>query len=300
MDFDSNALRVFCSVFEHKSFSLAARQLGVSQPSVSQMVSRLEAKLDNLLFERAGHAILPTRLAQDLHQFAAKWLEDLDGFDGRLQEAKAIPKGLVRLAKPESCLWTPYYQAILRMLGELTEVRIDIDIKTNDEILAGVAADRYDFGFIVGEKLSTELRFEKFSEEHYVAVQSRQLKQRPSFERGAELRLITYPGWETFFHLWAGHHGLSKRHLNVVSVVNVGNLAGAIEAVAQGAGAAVMPLQCVRKPLADKIVSNLDPGKTAAHSPVYLIRRGAYRLPARAEAVLEKLRAASKVSVRTP
>lgn len=67
---DFKQLETFLKVAETRSFAAAARQLGVSQPAVSQTISRLEDILGGDLFERRrgapvslspiGHAILPS------------------------------------------------------------------------------------------------------------------------------------------------------------------------------------------------------------------------------------------------
>lgn len=294
MDYDSNALRIFCRVFETKNFSLAAKELGLSQPSVSQMIARLEEKLGNLLFERIGRTIAPTRLANDLYRFSIDWLERLDSFTQHLQNDEVSTKGRVRFAKPESCLWTPQYAAILKQLGDLKEISIDIDIVENDKIISGVLEDRYDFGFIVGERLSSELRFETFGEESYVAVQSAVIRNKPSFAKGETLRVVTYPGWETYFKIWINHHGLLKtaKTWEIHPVVNVGSLAGALKAVSQGAAFSVLPLQCISDSLKQKELTLIDPvsSKTYASSPVYLVKRRSYLFPSRVELVVKKLR----------
>jgi len=47
-------LRVFLAVVDVMSFSAAARQLGVSQPAVSQQIRALEDMLETRLFNRIG------------------------------------------------------------------------------------------------------------------------------------------------------------------------------------------------------------------------------------------------------
>jgi len=291
MDLDSNSLRMFEVAYELRSFSKAAATLKVSQPSVSQMIARLEGKLGNLLFERVGHSIVPTQLAQDLHQFASSWLDSLDTFWNQLQETTGSAKGLVRFAKPESCLWTEHYQAILRQLTNLKDIRIDIDIATTEEIVGGVLKDQYDFGFIVGDKISPDLRFEKFSEEEYVAVQASSIKGRCSFDGKSSVRIVTYPGWEHYFDIWAAFHRIPKSvRSKLVPVVNVGNIAGAIEAMIQGAGVTILPGQCVRTELQSKRCLVIDPENARAKSPVYLVKRRNYSPPTRVKVILEKLK----------
>ena len=67
---DFNQLETFLKVAETRSFAAAARQLGVSQPAVSQTIARLEELYGGDLFERRrgapvaltpiGRAVLPT------------------------------------------------------------------------------------------------------------------------------------------------------------------------------------------------------------------------------------------------
>ncbi|WP_334310070.1 LysR family transcriptional regulator, partial [Clostridioides difficile] len=44
--------KVFNAVVNNKSFSLAAKELFMSQPAVSQSIKQLEEQLDTLLFYR--------------------------------------------------------------------------------------------------------------------------------------------------------------------------------------------------------------------------------------------------------
>lgn len=65
---DIASIRAFLSVAEHKSFSLAAESLKLTQPAVSKRIASLEDNLSERLFDRigrkvilteAGHTILP-------------------------------------------------------------------------------------------------------------------------------------------------------------------------------------------------------------------------------------------------
>jgi DNA-binding transcriptional LysR family regulator len=78
-DLDLNLLRLFDAVWRNRSVSLAAQQLGLSQPAASQGLARLRAVLGDALFERSGAGVRPTpradRLAQAV-QLALATLED--------------------------------------------------------------------------------------------------------------------------------------------------------------------------------------------------------------------------------
>jgi DNA-binding transcriptional LysR family regulator len=78
-DLDLNLLRLFDAVWRTRSVSLAAQQLGMSQPAASQGLARLRAVLGDALFERSGAGVRPTpradRLAQAV-QLALATIED--------------------------------------------------------------------------------------------------------------------------------------------------------------------------------------------------------------------------------
>lgn len=67
-DLDLNLLRLFDAVWRARSVSLAAEQLGMSQPAASQGLARLRAVLGDALFERSGSGVRPTPRADRLAQ----------------------------------------------------------------------------------------------------------------------------------------------------------------------------------------------------------------------------------------
>lgn len=67
MALTSSRVRAVNAVFESGNFSAAARRLGVSQPSIAQLVRDLEAEFDVRLFERHGHNLVATSLCRQLY-----------------------------------------------------------------------------------------------------------------------------------------------------------------------------------------------------------------------------------------
>lgn len=64
--FDWTQARAFLATAETGSLSKAARQLGLTQPTLSRQVAALEADLGVLLFERLGRALVLTPTGRDL------------------------------------------------------------------------------------------------------------------------------------------------------------------------------------------------------------------------------------------
>src|SRR5215210_5750940 len=71
---DTRQLAAFCAVVERKSFSQAARRLGVSQPAVSLQIRSLEERLGRQLLDRSGRRVEPTDAGRRLYRSAQRML----------------------------------------------------------------------------------------------------------------------------------------------------------------------------------------------------------------------------------
>jgi DNA-binding transcriptional LysR family regulator len=71
---DTRQLASFCAVVDHESFSLAAEQLGVTQPAVSLQIRSLEKRLGRRLLDRSGRRVEPTEAGLRLYRSAQRML----------------------------------------------------------------------------------------------------------------------------------------------------------------------------------------------------------------------------------
>jgi DNA-binding transcriptional LysR family regulator len=83
---------VFEEVARARSFTLAARNLGLSQPSVSRAVAALEAHLGTPLIERQGRALRLTRAGEATFASARRVREELDALGAKIGHDRA-PRG---------------------------------------------------------------------------------------------------------------------------------------------------------------------------------------------------------------
>ncbi len=72
---DFKQLSIFVSVVDHNSFSLAAIDQGISQPTVSLQIKQLEEELDTPLFIRSTRELKLTDKGRELYIEAKKMLE---------------------------------------------------------------------------------------------------------------------------------------------------------------------------------------------------------------------------------
>lgn len=81
MVLDDQRLRIFDAVARERSFTGAARRLGLSQSAVSQCIADLEKRSGCVLFDRQRGAVTLTPRGETFRLFAARILkayEDLD------------------------------------------------------------------------------------------------------------------------------------------------------------------------------------------------------------------------------
>jgi len=81
-----SALQLFCRVAQTGSFTAAGKEIGLSQPSVSRIISNLEKELGAALFVRSTHAV-------SLTEAGAEYFERVDPLLSALEEANHMVRG---------------------------------------------------------------------------------------------------------------------------------------------------------------------------------------------------------------
>ena len=97
---DLNDLLFFAAVVEHRSFSAAARLLGVPKSRVSRRVAVLEERLGVRLIERSTRRINITEVGQQVYKHARAAIEEADAIEDAVSRIRSEPRGLVRISCP--------------------------------------------------------------------------------------------------------------------------------------------------------------------------------------------------------
>jgi LysR family hydrogen peroxide-inducible transcriptional activator len=129
-------LRYFCAVADTGSFSRAAEQSHVSQPSLSQQILKLEDELGARLFDRLGRSVRLTELGKTFLPRARAVLRELEAARGDVVEGKDSVSGSVAvgaiptvapylLPRVLSSFSRKFSQAQLTVIEEITPVLLD-------------------------------------------------------------------------------------------------------------------------------------------------------------------------------
>jgi DNA-binding transcriptional LysR family regulator len=95
---DIAALKAFVTVAETGSFSIAARQLFLTQPAISKRIAALERELKTPLFDRIGHRILLTEAGNALLLKARHILDEIEESRRMVVNLSGLISGPLHLA----------------------------------------------------------------------------------------------------------------------------------------------------------------------------------------------------------
>jgi LysR family hydrogen peroxide-inducible transcriptional activator len=109
-------LRYFCAIIRAGSFTRAAEQLGIAQPSLSQQIKKLEKDLGTKLFERLGRSVRLTSSGEGLHQMALGILQQVAEAESRIA---ALSEGYDSLRVGVIPTIMPYF--IARKIGDFLQ-----------------------------------------------------------------------------------------------------------------------------------------------------------------------------------
>lgn len=103
---DLSQLETFMAVAEERSFSRAAARLHRTQSAVSQVIRKLEAEMDEILFDRAARDATLTAAGEVLREYAERLLNLRGEAATALADLRSLHRGRLNLAANEyTCLY---------------------------------------------------------------------------------------------------------------------------------------------------------------------------------------------------
>ena len=234
-------LKVFEAVARNLSFTRAAEELYLTQPTVSIQIKQLSDIVGQPLLEQIGKRIFLTDAGRELLRVCRDIFENLDRFEMLMSDMKGVKAGKLRLA----VITTAKY-FVPRLLGVFCQryPGIDVTLKvTNRERVLQRMADNQDDLYVLGQPPEQmDVEFESFLENplivlapgnHPLAGQKNIPPQRLTEEQflmrepGSGIRLAT----EEFF---------AARGLKLKVRMELGSNEAIKQAVAGGLGLAVL------------------------------------------------------------
>ncbi len=143
-------LEIFVKVAEQHSFTLAARQLGITQSAVSHALKCLEQHWNVSLFSREQGAIALTHIGQQLLLHAKEVLNTTQIMQQEVNAAHGIQQGTLRIGSFGSSSSIHLLPELLKAYRErYPHIEIFVEEGTDAEVSQWIAERQVDVGFAV-------------------------------------------------------------------------------------------------------------------------------------------------------
>jgi DNA-binding transcriptional LysR family regulator len=121
-----NQLRVFWAVAHSDSLTRAAKQLGVTQPALSQQLAKLENSLGGQLFDRVNNQLLLTDAGRFLLRKAEIVLAEIDEAEAGLAEYSMGRKRRISVGALASVARTIIPEAYRQAVELVPDLELDL------------------------------------------------------------------------------------------------------------------------------------------------------------------------------
>lgn len=259
-------LRAFCLVYRRQSYASAARDLGLSVPTVWEQVRMVEQQYGEPLLERQGRRIRPTPMADLLHGVLQPLLSGFDStFDLVQEQAGEAPRTLTLVTGVRMMLED--LGPALRSFQTLhPQVVLQIAHGDDREAERRVAEESADLGLLLeprAGKVGASLTVEPAYEIEYLVV----MAPRDPLGRRRNLRLVDLASRP----LIVGHSGTHGRQMLEEALHREG-LGGRMNVAVETDNSAFI-MACVRAGMGVGIVAGQEHGFLARGLQVRSLRR---------------------------
>ncbi|HXH29406.1 MAG TPA: LysR family transcriptional regulator [Bacteriovoracaceae bacterium] len=218
-----NNLLVFTAVFRSNSMTLAAKELGMTQPGVTQHIKNLENLLNVEFFHRVGKKLIPTKEAEILFEGLGQPLETIDLALYKITQKDRLFAGSVKIGVPIEFGNTMVLPKLAKIRSRFQDVQFYITYGLPHELNTLLVEGKLDFAFIdqyqVNPALTTEIVFREnlilcCSREYY-GLAGQYKKERKFFEA---LNYVAYQPGEPIVRNWLDRaFGFKKMNLKVAA-----------------------------------------------------------------------------------
>ncbi|HEX4771458.1 MAG TPA: LysR family transcriptional regulator [Bryobacteraceae bacterium] len=164
---DLSALSAFLAVAEERSFTRAAKRLGVSPSAMSHAMRALEEGIGVRLLSRTTRSVAPTNAGQDL---VARLRPALTEVEEALQQVSGLskkPAGRVRLLVPRLAAGSVLAPKLGQFAHDYPDILLDV---TTDDSRIDIVAEGFDAGIHFGEYIEKDMIAVRVSPDHKPAI----------------------------------------------------------------------------------------------------------------------------------
>ena len=140
--------RVFYQAAVAGSITLAAEQLCISQPAVSQAVRHLEGELGTKLFLRTPKGVRLTREGEMLYVYVKRGIESIRDGEEMLKQLKCLDTGVIRIGASDMTLQFYLLPYLEQFHEQYPKIKVMVSNGPTPETIDALENGGIDFGIV--------------------------------------------------------------------------------------------------------------------------------------------------------
>jgi DNA-binding transcriptional LysR family regulator len=232
-------MEVFARVVETGSFSAAARDLKLGQPSISKTIAALEERLGVRLLVRSTRQLAPTEAGTTFYERTLRAITEANEADAAAQGAGAGLEGRLRICAPVTFARLHIVPKLGAFLDAHPRLRLELVM---DDRMIDLVAENIDAALQLGNLNDSSLRVRKLAQvERYVVASPAYLTRRGVPSNPTDLLEhdgIIY-GQSSGGQEWVFRRGSSETSIQLRTRLTLSAAEGVREAVLAGQGFAI-------------------------------------------------------------
>jgi DNA-binding transcriptional LysR family regulator len=285
------SLQVFCDVVRHRSFSQAAQANDITQSAASQIVSQLEKRMDVQLIDRSTRPLQLTAIGQTYYEGCKTLLDQYRELEASIRNAQEQVAGTVQVAAIYSVGLGDMGQFVQRFQAQEPGAQVHIEYLHPDRVYDKVLDGTADLGLVSFPRKSPKLTALPWRDEEMVLACS----PRHPLAQNLALQLRELDG-QNYIHFDKNlsirrqiDRFLRERDLSVEVVHEFDNIENIKQAVAVGAGVALLPEPTLRREVRARTLIALPLFDCRLVRPLGIIHRRRHKLSRAALRFIELL-----------
>jgi len=167
MGIDPSDLAIFLAIARHRSFRVAATELGVSPSALSHALRSVEERLDIRLINRTTRSVALTEAGARLFERISPAFRDIDDALEDLNSFRGRPAGRLRINAARQSTQLVLLPIVAKFLKVFPDINVEIVV--NDALIDMVAAG-FDAGVRFGETIAADMIAVPIGPRHRFAV----------------------------------------------------------------------------------------------------------------------------------
>jgi DNA-binding transcriptional LysR family regulator len=267
-----HAIKGFMNVLELRSYTAAARKLGLSRSHLSKQITSLEDGLGVRLLNRTTKHVSPTEIGEAYYEVCSRAFGELENAEADLGALRRMPRGRLKILAPKSLAVLELVDASRSFAAAYPDLEVEIFIE--DQLL-DIVERGFDLALRFGEQPDSALVARKIATFSLIPCAApRYLKKHGIPRRPAELS----------HHNCLRHLGMTKdsswrfgekgEAVAVHGRISSNSTVFLRECVLHGEGIGLMPSYSVRKDIKARRLRPLLTKYTTGSLPLYAVHPG--------------------------